>query len=247
MSYTVADVRRIVGLNLGDGRSDIELDAAHFDRALDAALKAMSRYLPQHGYVVIPVNPGGNKYKLVIRNLLGVLNCEVFTGGIRLEEAPYYTRWVDRMLELGDMEQTQRVFGDQPEWHWQMEVDPVTYAEEAWLYVQFTRSSFTDTFARIPTHACVQFAWHIEPTDDRAVGVCRIPYDMRQWVEDFATAKCRTILGEIRGKFGGVPGQSDESVMPGDGAAQVARGEAAMAALMEDLRLRRRQMPLTID
>jgi hypothetical protein len=79
------------------------------------------------------------------------------------------------------------------------------------------------------------------------VGVRRIPYDLRQWVEDYATAKARTILGDVRGKFGGEPGMSDESVLQNDGGMQVQRGERDMRRLEDDLLERKRQSPLLID
>lgn len=244
---TMAELRRVVGLNLGYGRVDLELDDHHFARAVEASVKMLARHFPMHGYQVIPVFSGGTRTLLNLQNLLGVLACDFFIGGLRLEEAPYYTRWVDRMIELGDMKDTQRIFGDKPEWHWQREVNPTTYAEEDWLYTQFTRSSFMDTFARIPSNVCIQFAWHISPNDDKMVGVRRIPYDMRQWVEDYATSKARTILGDIRNKFGGEPGMSDESVLRNDGALMVQRGERDMQRLEADLLARKRQSPLLID
>ncbi|OPZ66137.1 MAG: hypothetical protein BWY85_00073 [Firmicutes bacterium ADurb.Bin506] len=246
-AWTMAEIRQTVATNLAHGRVDVELDDVHYQRGVDAAVKALARHFPMHGYQVLPISPGGTKVKLTPRNLLGVLDCDFFIGGLRLEEAPYYTRWVDRMLELGDMKDTQRIFGDKPEWHWAMEVDPVTAEEAAWVYLQFTRSSFLDTFARIPSHVCVMFAWHVDASDDQFVGVRRIPYDMRQWVEDYATAKCRTILGDARGKFRGQPGMADESLLPADGATQVERGEADMRRLEEDLRMRKRQAPVLFD
>jgi hypothetical protein len=245
--YTVAELRRVIEMNLAKGQVDIELGNEHFARAVDAALKALARWFPMHGYQVLPVFPGGNKYKLTAQNVLGVLNVEFFIAGPRFEEAPYYTRWVDRSIELADMKDTQRVFGDTPEWHQMKEVNQTTGDEETWIYTSFTRSTFMDTFARLPSHICAMFAWCIEPTDDINVGVNRIAYDLRQWVEDYATAKARTILGDSRGKFGGVPGDTDGSVLPNDGDRQVQRGERDMARLMEDLNNRRRQAPILWD
>jgi hypothetical protein len=247
VDYTLAELRQNVSLNLGDGRVDVELNNHHFQRGLDAALKALARHYPQHGYQVISVSFGSLKYKLTARNILGVLDCTPFNSGPRFEEAPYYTRWVDRMMELGDMQDTQRVFGDKPDWHAQWETDTQTNERAMWVYVHFTRSSFVDTFARTPTAACVQFAWYIEASDDLQVGVRQIPYDFRQWVEDFATAKCRTILGDIRGKFAGIPGAADGSMLPNDANGQIQRGERDMGRLMSDLEERRRQLPIMID
>jgi hypothetical protein len=115
---------------------------------------------------------------------------------------------------------------------------------EWWVYTTITKSSFVDVFARLPNFMAVTFNWYIEPTDDPQVGVEAIPYDMRQWVEEYATAFARKILGDIRGKYGGVPGAADGSTLRNDGATQVERGEQACRDLEADLRSRRRQLPI---
>lgn len=245
--YDRTAIRQIVTQNLGGGRVAIELGDEHFNRGVDAAMKMLERLFPQYGYVMVNVMPGGNKTRVPVPNIIGILDVTYFTSGLRLEEAPYYTRYTDRYMELADMQDTQKVFGDQPDWHSQWEFNETSGEDEMMLYTVFTRSSFVDTFARIPNIACVQFAWAIESTDDPKLGVGRIPRDLRQWVEDYATAFCRTIMGDVRGKFGGVPGADDGSVLPVDGGSQVARGTADMRRLEEDLRGRQRQMPLIVD
>jgi hypothetical protein len=243
--YSKAAIREIVGSNLGMDRVDVELDTRHFDRGLDAALKLLERNLPQHGYQVIAIQPGGQKYPITVKNVIGVLGAEFFNGGLRLEEAPYYTRWFDRSLELADMHDTQRVFNDEPEWTTQTEVDPTTNEERLMFYVVTTRSSFVDVFWRLPTFVCVKVTWGIESSDDLQVGVSRIPRDLRQWVEDYTTARCRIVMGDVRGKFAGVPGSDSGSVLPTDGTAQVQRGERDAARLEKDLVQRVRQLPIT--
>lgn len=247
LPYSLAKIQEIIGQNLGYGVIDVELNREHYARAIDAAFKILARWYPSHGYQVISAVPGGYKYQLTPKNILGVLDATFMNSGPRFEEAPYYVRWVDRSMELADMRDTQHVFGDQPDWHWQFEPDPITGLQMAWLYTTFGRSSFVDTFARIPDIVCVQFAWAFEASDDPAVGVNAVPFDMRQWVEDYATARCRMILGDIRGKFGGVPGQGDNSVMPTDAGSQIQRAVDDMKRLEEDLKDRRRQAPLLID
>lgn len=248
MPYLLDDITGIIKDNLGLGRVDVELDPAHFQRGIDAALKALCRWFPQYGSIVVPIASGGQKVALSnVPNILGVLNVTFFTSGLRMEEAPYYTRWVDRLMELGDMKDTQRVFGDTPEWQTRMEPSPLGGNDVCWLYYTFTRSSFIDTYARIPDIACVWFAWAIEASNDPLVGVQRIPVDLRQWVEDYATARCQLIMGGIRGKFGGVPGADDGSMMPTDGAALRAEARETMRELEENLQKRVRQAPLMMD
>lgn len=244
MAYDLAEIRRIIGHNLGLGRVEIELNDDHFKRAVDSAYKLLARWFPQYGYQIIAVNPGGAKYKLTGKNVSGVLDCTPFNAGSRFEEAPYYVRWVDRAIELGDMRDTQQVFGDEFEWRALQEQDPVTFVDSWWVYVHFTRSTFIDTFARLPQYGSVQFSWVIEATDDKTVGVGRTPLDLRQWVEDYSTAKARLIMGDVRNKFSGLPGASDESMLPTDGAFQTERADQAIAKLEKDLQDRRRQLPL---
>lgn len=247
LPYTVGKIQEIIQENLGYGVIDVELFREHYRRAIDSAFKLLARWFPNHGYQVISAVPGGYKYALTARNVIGVLDATFMNSGPRFEEAPYYVRWVDRSMELADMRDTQLVFGDQPEWHWQFEVDPVSSQQVCWLYTTFGRSSFVDTFARIPDIVCVQFAWHFEASDDPQVGVNAVPMDMRQFIEDYATARCRMILGDIRGKFGGVPGQADGMIMPTDAASQIQRAVEDMRRLEDDLKDRRRQSPLLID
>lgn len=243
MAYNLTKLQEIIAHNLGLGRVEVELNAEHYRRAIDATLKMLARWYPQHGFQVIPVSAGGSKYELKARNCIGVIDCTFFNSGIRFEEAPYYTRWTDRTFELIDMKDTQRVFGDDPIWFEQEEIDAAGEPHR-YVYAQFTQSSFVDTFARIPTVMCVEFTWEIEASDDPRVGVSRIPRDMHQWVEDYATARCRVIMGDVRGKFTGVPGADDGSLLPVDGAMQVQRAEEKMRALEKDLEGRRRQMPM---
>lgn len=247
MAYTVEDLTANIRLNLGgDGGVALELGEGHYTRSIDAALKMLCRYRPMHGYQVMQVDKGGNKYVLQARNVTGVLDCAFFNSGSRLEYAPYYTRWVDRNIERGEMKENQRAFDDLPEWYAQTEPN-LDSGEDEWLiYTTITQSSFVDTFARLPNCMAVQFAWYIEPTNDKMVGVNRIQPDMRQWVEDYATARCRMILGDIRNKFGGIPGAMDGSTLKNDGAQQVARAEQKCRELEDDLKSRMRQSPLIL-
>jgi hypothetical protein len=119
--------------------------------------------------------------------------------------------------------------------------------EEWWLYIHSTQSTFVDTFARLPNYASCQFAWYIEASDDPNVGVGRTRADMYQWVTAYATAATRVILGDIRGKFGGIPGPNEGEILPMDGASQVARAEDTMSRLESDIAARRRQIPAIVE
>lgn len=245
--YTLDAITEIIKRNLGGGRVHVELMNEHYVRGIDAALKMLSRYRPEWGYQVIPVVYGGNKTLFTAKNLIGVIDVRFFHSNARFEEAPYYTRWTDRSMELADMKDTQRVFGDQPEWDVLREVNPVTEVEETYIYTHFTRSAFVDTFMHIPARACVQFTWHFDASNDPHVGVSRISYDMRQWVEDYATAHCRQILGQIRSKFSGVPGATDASLLPNDGRNQIEMAREDLERLEADMVKRQRQLPLIFD
>ena len=247
MDYSLSELYTTIAENLGMGRVELELNQAHYKRAVDATMKALARYYPQYNYQVIPIQKGGLKYLVNARNCIGIKAASFFCSGPRFEEAPYYTRWVDRTMELMDMKDTQRVFGDTPEWSWKYELDQQTNKQAVYFYCTITMSSFVDTFARIPDIACIWYAWALEASEDPEVGIPAVPYDLRSWVEDYATARARMILGDVRGKFGGVPGAEDGSVLPNDGGRQVQRAEAKIQELEADLRGRQRQTPLIFD
>jgi hypothetical protein len=248
MAYLFENLQATITTNLGgNGGVAVELTEDHYRRGIDAALKLLCRYRPMHGYQVVQVAQGGNKYVLTARNIVGVLDCSFFNSGSRLEYAPYYSRWVDRNIERGEMKEAQRAFDDKPEWFAQTEPNADTGEDDWLIYTTITQSSFVDTFARLPNCMAVQFAWYVEPTDDKQVGLNRIPVDMRQWVEDYATARCRMILGDIRNKFGGIPGAVDGSTLKNDGGQQIERAEQTCRELEADLKSRQRQSPLLID
>lgn len=241
-------LRRAIQINLGYGKVELELLIEHLDRAIEAAYECIARYYPMHGWWGFPYSYQVQKYKIPKPNIVGVLNVEFGNSGSRLEEAPYYLRWVDRMMELGDMYDAQKWFNDAIEWEEIPEMnDEDPPQEERWLYIHSTQSTFIDTFARLPNYASCQFAWHIEATDDSEVGVGRTRPDMVQWVKDYATARARVILGDVRNKFGGIVGPNEGEILPLDGATQVERAEEKIEKLEEDLANRRRQLPMIVE
>lgn len=245
---TLDKLRRTVQINLGYGAVNLELLTEHIDRGIESAYECLARYYPMHGWYAFSYNYSVQKYKIPVSNMVGVLNLEFGNSGSRLEEAPYYLRWVDRMIELGDMYDAQKWFNDAIEWEVLPEMNTADPPEEEWwVYIHTTQSTFIDTFARLPNFCSCQFAWYIEPSDDPNIGVGRTRVDMYQWVKAYATAATRVILGDIRGKFGGIPGPNEGEILQMDGASQVERAESRMEKLEEDISERRRQLPMIVD
>jgi len=238
---------------LGGSDVDVELGDRDLERGSNAASQLLARFFPQRGHHVIGVASTVSKYLIDVANIVGVLDVVPFETAGRLEHFPYATSYIDRTLEQGHMEDRSQVFQDFPEWHWQFEAEEVEISpsetevqNRAYLYINLSESTFTDVFLRRPTHVDVLFAWYIEPSDDKYVGLPRLPFDQEEWFVDYATARCREILGDKRNKFGGIPGPDGQTFQI-DGDGQIQRARDDMRRLREDLQARARQLPFLYD
>lgn len=247
MGLTKQQLIDTITSRLGGSQRRLELKPTDFDSCIAAALKVLARYFPQHGFVVIPVSVYQQKYVVPAANCLGVLDVTFFNNGGRFTYYPYPDASVDHALIMGQMKEQEKTYGDLPEWDAMSETDPDdSDKEKVYVYVHFDSDSFLDRAGRIPTHISVKYAWHIEPSDDKKVGLPRIRYDWQEWVENYAIAEAKRTLGKARDKFKGIPGP-DGNPLPVDGADLIREGDQERAELVADIKLRQRQMPLIID
>ncbi len=242
------NLRTVIKTNLGAGGRVVELAQGDLDRGIAAALKKLGRYLPETGFCTIAVTPTVQKYVVAKPNIVGITDVTFFNPGSRVVLYPYPDAAVDNYLILGQMKDQEKLYNDLPEWEWLFDVDANdSYAEKCYVLVHFTSDSFLDRVGRIPTQIAIQYKWYIAPTDDLQTGLPRLKHDLHDWVEEYATEFCRVLLGDIRGKFAGIPGPTPGETLPIDAAGLIERGNARMAELMEEMRLRQRQLPLAFD
>ncbi len=248
MGTTIAELQGVIKSNLGIGGRAVELTTPDLDRGIKAALNRLAKELPETGYTTIPVTATIQKYLIDKPGIIGVTEVVFFNNGGRLILYPYPDAAVDHYLIMGEIRDQQKTYGDLPEWEWVKDTDPNdTDIEKTYVLIMFNNDSFLDRVGRIPTHIAVTYKWALVYSDDKKTGLPRLRADLQDWVERYSTAFCRRILGDIRGKFMGIPGPNDGEMLPIDAAGLIERATTEIKELEEELRGRRRQLPLMID
>lgn len=248
MGTTLAALKEVIQSSLGAGARSVELTDGHLNRGITQALRLLGRHLPEKGFTVLPVTTTVQKYLLDKANIVGVQEVVFFNNAQRLIMYPYPDSSVDQYLLMGQLKEQQKTWGDMPEWEWLFDTDATDGdKEKCYILTHFTLDSFRDRLGRIPTHMAVTYNWHLSASDDKKVGLPRLKHDNVDWVERYATEVCRQILGDVRGKFGGIPGPNDGELLVNDGRDLVTRATQEIRLLEEDLRGRMRQLPPVFD
>jgi hypothetical protein len=254
MGFTVKALTETIQRTLGRSGRRVELQPEDYLQAIKLTLDRWSMEYPQHGYTVMPTaltnsdGSGVGKYIVDAQNVDGVLDVTFFNNGGKYAYYPYPDQATDQYLVQGQLKEQELIFSDLPEWDAFMEPDPNDANKtKCWIYVHFTSDSFVDRAGRIPNYIAIKYAWHIEATDDPVVGLPRVRNDWKSWIERYATAQARLVMGEIRGKFNGIPGAAAGEVLGIDGDKQIARADAEVLKLEAELVGRARQLPMLID
>lgn len=248
MGTTLAAMQTAITTRLGSTGRAVELTNGDFAMVIASALKVLARYHPMNHYIAMPISVGVSKYHLNVPNLLGVLDVTFYNNGGRFTAFPYPDAAIDQELILGEMKIQEKVYGSLPEWEFVFDTDAAAAdVEKGYLLIYFNADSFVDRAGRIPTHMSVKYAWHIEASDDKKVGLPRLRYDWQEWVEKYATAEARRVLGTIRSKFKGLPGPGEGEVLGIDGDDLIARADQEVKDLIADIESRQRQLPILID
>jgi hypothetical protein len=253
-TLTIASLTATIAQRLGRSGRRVELKPEDYLQAITRATMKFAEVYPQHAYTAIPISVTQSKYIVTQYatqtpdlNALGVLDVTFYNNGGKFAYYPYPDQATDHYLIQGQLKEQELIYGDLPEWDAMREIDPNDNIEKLFLYVYFNVDSFIDRAGRIPNFLSIEYAWAIEPTDDPRFGICRIRYDWRDWFERYCVAQARIVLGEIRNKFGGIPGPQDGTTLAIDGKEQIARGEEERDKLEEEIRKRARQLPIMYD
>lgn len=248
MGTTKAKMKSLIDSKLGASGRAVELREEDYATAVSAALKMLARWHPMISFKVIPISTGVQKYDLGVPNVLGVRDLTFFNNGGRFTAYPYPDASVDHILILSQLKMQEKAYGDLPQWEFQMEAigDADTAVETGFIYIYMNSDSFLDRAGRIPTHISVEYLSYIEYSDSKTVGLPRLRYDWQEWVDKYAVAEAKKILGGIRDKFKGIPGP-DGNALSINGESLIEQGEREITALTEDISQRARQLPILID
>lgn len=235
-------VNKIVS-KLGISIVHVELVGADIAEAIRDALQIYSKYLPGSNWVDISVSSAVSRYVISHRNLINVVDVQfvrdyrIFGGGYDIipdftERIGEIEQWFQRRRDF------ERVLSTEPMWEVVWEIpetapgDPAPTKRELALYIKVAES--------VEYKCSYLYTWYYEASDDYMYGLPAIPENHTHWVEDYAFAVCKTVLGRILDKFKGLPSPAMTGL---DGADLRAEGREEMMALERSILSWQRQVP----
>jgi len=195
MTFSLVDIRSYVKLRLGAGLVRVELKDEHIDAAANEALRVYSRYRPLRRFVKIPLVEGVIEYPLAI-DTLGVYKMDFVNNqaSLAVVEDIFHRRYYEPIHDM-DMYVTylqyidtlKRVLGIEPEWHFE---PSQVQGKQPTLYVYAPNQAgsllaMAVTIVKRPMHL--------------------VPYLHEDWIQRYALAFCKEIMGRVRGKFSNIP------------------------------------------
>jgi len=198
MGLILEDVRQYVKLRLGAGVVRVELKDEHIDAAAMEALRVYSRYRPLRRFVPVELVEGVVEYSMDY-DVLGIYKMDFVHRQVSLAvvEDIFHRRYYEPIHDMDQyitylqyIDTLKRVLSIEPEWH-------------------FERSLKEGAPPKLYIHAPNQANTIL------ALAVCivkrplhHVPYLHEDWIQRYALAFCKEVLGRVRGKWQGVPSPS---------------------------------------
>ena len=195
MSLLLEDVRDYVKLRLGAGIIRVELKDNHIDAAAKEALRIYSRYRPLRRFIQVQLIENIAEYP-VDKDVIGVYKMDFVHRQVSLAvvEDIFHRRYYEPIHDM-DMyvnylqyiDTLKRVLSIEPEWHFQRALKE---GENPTLYIHAPNQANTTmamamVIVKRPLH--------------------QVPMLHEDWIQRYALAFCKEILGRVRGKFGNIP------------------------------------------
>lgn len=226
MGWTSEEVSKFVKSKLGAPKRRVELDHTNINEALQRAVRQMSTVKPLYKFGSMVINKGQQKYDFVVLSLpfgKGITNfyVEPITSPSqgyfsefewwRLRHPPYISAG-EIVLDQIYFKELGLITGTEFDWEWDRD---------------------TNVLLVTPTPNRTSKAAYIYNASPDRIEDLR-PSD-QGWVVDFTVAICKEMLGRVRNKFQGVPG--NDLPVDTDGADLLSEGlgeqEALKGALQE--------------
>jgi len=229
------EVFNYIGLRLGSGIVDIELDQAHYEMCLDRAVSTYRQRASnstEESYVWLELTEGENIYTLprevtevrqIFRRGFGMINGQgassfdpfgasmsnYWLGSINQGSGGLFTYH----LAINQLQQAERMFGGYINFQWNPSTKKITLVRN----VHHT--------GEVVLLWCYNLRPEMELLNDLQVS---------QWLKDFSTAAAKEIIGQARSKFQTIAGPQGGTSLNGD--AMKAEAKDEMDKLIEDLR-----------
>jgi hypothetical protein len=195
MGLILEDVRDYVKLRLGAGVIRVELKDAHIDASAKEALRIYSRYRPLRRFIQVPLIDGITEYALDT-DVLGVYKMDFVTRQISLAvvEDIFHRRYYEPIHDMDQyvtylqyIDTLKRVLSIEPEWHFSRALKE---GEHPALHIHAPNQAnsilaLAMVVVKRPMH--------------------QVPILHEDWIQRYALAFCKEILGRVRGKWGNVP------------------------------------------
>jgi hypothetical protein len=195
MGLSLADVRNYVKLRLGAGLIRVEIKDDYIDAAANEALRIYSRYRPLRRFIQIPLVEDIHDYPLD-NDVIGVYKLDWVHRQVSLAvvEDIFHRRYYEPIHDMDQyvtylqyIDTLKRVLSIEPEWHFERslkEGSPPT------LHVHAPNQANTILALIV---AIVKRPLH------------QVPYTHEDWIQRYALAFCKEILGRVRGKWQNIP------------------------------------------
>lgn len=251
MALTLQKIQQDILTTLGASSIEIELLDVDIDKAITDALEHFDARIPGLSVATLSnVSANTGRYVVSHRNLIDVIEVNTYPeheflslgiggeplvlvqDGLSLSEIP-----VGRLTQIQMRYiQLKKLLSDDIIWEGRWEYNATTKQREYALYI--------DVPSTTSVYRCAyEFAWHHTADDNLETGVPTIanPHHW-SWIEKYATAVCKEILGHIRDKFKGLP-SVDGMDMQVDGMDMVQEGLNEQVILEDELLSMQAQIP----
>lgn len=189
------DIRRYVKLRLGAGVIRVELKDEHIDAASMEALRVYSRHRPLLRYQKVDLIESVVNYPLD-SDVIGVYKMDFVHRQVSLAvvEDIFHRRYYEPIHDMDTyihylqyIDTLKRVLSIEPDWHFER---PSKAHDTPYLYIH------------APNQANTMLALAILVVKRR---LHQVPYLHEDWVQRYALAFCKEILGRVRGKWSNIP------------------------------------------
>ena len=246
-TLTVSDIRTYVETRLGKSQVCVELDPADLDQCIADAIRQLTRNRPYTGNAKLTVVKGQNVKRIddLHPGFLGVISCD-HVDPRRLHTSdvdPFEYGWrqfgasgglspTDYAQQQQYREQSRDIMSSEFEWHGTWEQDG-TGAEIFRMYVD---APWT------PMLVSYKYTRKYTPDSNAFTGMQTIPEEDVDFVQNYATARAKQILGRARGKYHGILGPTGD-MSEVDWSELLEEGRTEEEAQIIELRSRRRPLP----
>jgi hypothetical protein len=230
------DIIKDIELRLGGGMVDVELDSAHYDLAINSALRKYrqrSQRGTQERYIPLEIKEEQQLYQLptnvvLVRDVLLRQTGSAGTSGSGVDFEPFNTMYLNNML-LQNSNNFQGLLNYE------------LYADRrellARMFGGYVTFDFRQNDKKIFIHrkfrgddTVIVWAWVERDDEDLMLDPYASP-----WLRDYAFARAKFMLGEARSKFASIAGPQGGTSLNGD--ALKAEAQNDLDKLEEDLKL----------